>query len=94
MRNTYGNIFTLTSFGESHGCVVGIEEKRQDFRNGFPGAFSLVNYPFRKEWIYYLVLYHYAPHHRSESRLQSCSNQTRCLSKFGLQYNFSDRFDR
>ena len=23
MRNTYGNIFTLTSFGESHGEAVG-----------------------------------------------------------------------
>ena len=23
MRNTYGNIFTLTSFGESHGDAVG-----------------------------------------------------------------------
>ena len=68
-----------------HGCVVGIEEKRQDFRNGFPGAFlitpfsSPVRSPFRKEWIFYLVLSPDAPHRRSGSRLQSCSSQNRCL---------------
>lgn len=83
-----------------HGCVVGIEEKRQDFCNGFPGAFlitpftSHVRSPFRKEWIFYLVLSPDAPHRRSGSRLQSCSSLNRCLQEFGLQYSFSDRFDR
>ena len=35
MRNTFGNIFTLTSFGESHGTAVG------GIVDGFPAGIDI-----------------------------------------------------